>query len=315
MKYLYLLSFVLGLKMVQGQNRNMHYITNQVPLIVQPYTALPLGSIKPDGWLKKMLETQRDGLTGKLDSVYELVCGQNNGWLGGNGDSWERGPYWIDGLVPLAYILNDANLIAKAQKWIEWSLKTQRPDGYFDPYPFDEKTMKKINGTQQTMSEDWWPKMVMLKVMQQYYTATNDKRVLSFFDKYFKYQLITLPNKPLGKWTYWAEQRGGDNLQIVYWYYNITKEKYLLDLAEIIHRQTFDWTTKLSNNTIRRLNPYPELHCVNVAQEIKEPLIYYQRHPESKYMNAVKEGLLALKEVHGFVNGMYGGDENLHCSG
>lgn len=312
MKTFYTILFLLFLSATFAQNRNTHYITNQEPLIVQPYTALPLGTIQPKGWLKKMLETQRDGLTGKLDSIYAVVCGPNNAWLGGQGDTWERGPYWIDGLVPLAYILNDEKLKTKAQKWIEWSIKTQRPDGYFGPYPFDEKKMPKIKGTQQENSEDWWPKMVMLKVMQQYYTATKDKRVISFFDKYFKYQLATLPNSPLGKWTFWGEQRGGDNLQIVYWYYNLTKQPYLLELAELIHKQTFDWTTKFTNNTIRRLNPLPNLHCVNVAQGIKEPLIYYQQHPESKYIIAVKEGLLALKEVHGFVNGMFGGDEQLH---
>jgi DUF1680 family protein len=307
-----LFAFVISQSALWAQSRNTHYVTNQSPLIVQPYTALPLGTIQPKGWLKKMLETQRDGLTGKLDSVYALVCGKNNGWLGGTGDSWERGPYWIDGLVPLAYILNDAKLKAKAQEWIEWSLKNQRPDGYFGPYPFDENKMVKIMGTQQTMSEDWWPKMVMLKVFQQYYTATQDPRVLTFMDNYFKYQLKNLPSKPLGKYTFWAEQRGGDNLQIVYWLYNITGQSYLLELAELIHKQSFNWTLVLTNNSIRKLNPFPDLHCVNVAQGIKEPLIYYQQHPETKYMDAVKEGLSALKDVHGFVNGMYGGDERLH---
>ncbi len=307
-----ILTFITLSTTLKAQPRNTHYITNQSPLYAQPYTALPLGNIQPKGWLRKMLETQRDGLTGNLDSVYALVCGKNNGWLGGTGDSWERGPYWIDGLVPLAYILNDAKLKAKAQEWIEWSIKNQRPDGYFGPYPFDAKTMKPINGTQQTMSEDWWPKMVMLKALQQYYMATQDKRVVTLMDKYFRYQLKMLPTVPLGKYTFWAEQRGGDNLQIVYWLYNITKEKYLLDLAEIVHKQSFNWTTVLTNNTIRKLNPYPDLHCVNVAQGIKEPLIYYQQHPETQYSYAVKEGLSALKDVHGFVNGMYGGDEQLH---
>jgi hypothetical protein len=66
--------------------------------------------------LLKMLELQRDGTSGHLDSIYSLVCGDNNGWLGGTGDGWERGPYWIDGLVPLAYQLNDPVLKAKAQK-------------------------------------------------------------------------------------------------------------------------------------------------------------------------------------------------------
>ena len=36
------------------ENRNTLYITNQAPLVVQPYTALPLGTIKPKGFLLKM---------------------------------------------------------------------------------------------------------------------------------------------------------------------------------------------------------------------------------------------------------------------
>lgn len=293
------------------EKRNTHYITNQAPLIVQPYTALPLGAIKPRGMLLKMLEIQRDGLTGNLDSIYSIVCGDNNGWLGETGDGWERGPYWLDGLVPLAYLLNDSGLKAKAQKWIEWSIKNQRKDGYFGPQPMAEGYAK-IPGTQQGMRNDWWPKMVMLKVLQQYYMATQDERVIQLMANYFKYQLKMLPENELGYVTFWANRRGGDNLAIVYWLYNITKEKYLLELAEIIHEQTFNWTDIYSGNVIRTLNPLPDLHCVNVAQGLKEPIIYYQQQPEEKYLDAVKKGLSALKDCHGFVNGMYGGDEHLH---
>ena len=293
------------------EKRNSHYITNQEPLIVQPYTSLPLGAIKPKGMLLKMLELQRDGLTGNLDSIYSLVCGNTNGWLGGDGDGWERGPYWLDGLVPLAYILDDDLLKDKAQRWIEWCIQNQREDGYFGPKELSEG-YKYIPGTQQDQREDWWPKMVMLKVLQQYYMATQDQRVITLMDKYFKYQLKMLPNYPLKHWTYWAEQRGADNLAIVYWLYNITKKKYLLELAEIIHRQTYDWTSVFSGNVLRSLNPLPDLHCVNVAQGLKAPLIYYQQHKEPQYLEAVKLGLDALRDCHGFVNGMYGGDEQLH---
>ena len=293
------------------EKRNTFYVTNQAPLVAQPYSALPLGAIKPKGMLLKMLELQRDGASGHLDSIYSLVCGDNNGWLGGTGDGWERGPYWIDGLVPLAYQLNDPALKAKAQKWIEWSIKNQREDGYFGPKPLPEG-YKNIPGTQQDKREDWWPKMVMLKVFQQYYTATQDKRIIEALTKYFSYQLKTLPQYELGHWTFWGSQRGGDNLAVVYWLYNITKDKFLLDLAEIIHKQTFNWTEIYSGDVIRRLNPLPELHCVNVAQGLKEPVIYYQQHQEQKYLDAVKKGLSALKDTHGFVNGMYGADETMH---
>jgi uncharacterized protein len=306
-----LLLFNPGSLQSQTGLRNSHYITNQDPLIIQPYTPLPLKCIKPQGWLLTMLELQRDGLTGNLDSIYSVVCGPDNGWLGGKGDLWERGPYWIDGLVPLAFILDDEPLKTKVSQWIGWSIENQRENGYFGPYPLDENDPL-IPGTQQKNDEDWWPKMVMLKALQQYYTATGDERVLNLMDRYFRYQLEQLPLNPLGKWTFWAEKRGGDNLQIVYWLYNITGEKYLLDLAEIIHSQTYDWTTTYSDNSICNLNPFPHLHCVNIAQGLKAPVIYHQQYPGDRYLNAVKAGLKALRDCHGFVTGMFGGDENLH---
>jgi DUF1680 family protein len=291
--------------------RNRHYVTNQAPLLAQPYTALPLGAIEPQGMLLRMLEIQRDGLTGQMDKYYEVVCGDNNGWLGGTGDGWERGPYWLDGLTPLAYLLDDEALKAKVQKWVDWSIENQRNNGYFGPLDLPEG-YQKIPGTQQGMRDDWWPKMVMLKVLQQYYTATQDVRVIELMTRYFEYQLKTLPEKPLAFRTYWAGRRGGDNLQTVYWLYNITGDVFLLELGELIHKQTYDWTGLFTGNALRRANPYAYVHCVNLAQGLKEPVIYYQQSQDEKYAAAVKQGLTALKETHGYVTGMYGGDECLH---
>lgn len=63
--------------------------------------------------MQEQLVRMKNGMTGNLDQVYEKVMGPRNGWLGGDGDVWERGPYWIDGLLPLAYILNDQALIVR----------------------------------------------------------------------------------------------------------------------------------------------------------------------------------------------------------
>ncbi|MBD3265351.1 hypothetical protein GF373_01665 [bacterium] len=291
------------------EQRNDHYITNQAPLKAEPYAALPLGTIEPKGWLEEQLLRMKTGLTGHLDTAYPKVCGPRNGWLGGDGDGWERGPYWLDGLLPLAYILNDETLIEKTKPWIEWTLTHQQDSGYFGPIPFEEKP-KPEPGIQKTPRRDWWPKMVMLKVLQQYYTATKDERVIALMTNYFRYQLKELPDKPLGNWTFWGNRRGGENLMVVYWLYNITGDKFLLDLADLLFEQTFPWTEHfLEKQTLYRQK---SLHCVNLAMGLKQPVIYYQQHPEDKYIDAAKTAFRDIRRFHGQPQGMYGADELLH---
>ena len=249
-----------------------------------------------------------NGLTGNLDSVLSKVIGDRNGWLGGDGDGWERGPYWVDGLLPLAYLLDDKKLIEKTKPWIEWSLNNQQENGYFGPIPFETEPIKE-QGLQKGNRRDWWPHMVMLKVLKQYYMATNDKRVIELMTNYFKYQLKELPKTPLDHWTYWANRRGGDNLMIVYWLYNITKEPFLLELGEILFNQTHPWTDHFLKGTLIDHNSF---HCVNLAQGMKQPIIYYQKDSDEKYIKAVKKALSDLKKYHGQPQGMYGADEHLH---
>ncbi len=315
---------------------NANYLQNKAPLKAKPYLGLPLGAIQPKGWLLQQLELMKEGMTGNLDEIYTPVVGPRNGWLGGDGDGWERGPYWIDGLLPLAYILNDQTLKDKVQPWIEWTLNNQAENGYLGPKPFEQEPPEEP-GLQKSMRRDWWPKMVMLKILQQYYNATGDERVITALTKYFKYQLEELPNTPLDNWTFWADRRGGDNLMVVYWLYNITGDEFLLELGELITEQTFPWTTVFLNENTENITtspwyyykmktyPFDEneinalsvaqhggMHCVNFAQGFKQPLVYYQRHPEEKYLKAVKKAMHDIRKYHGQPQGMYGGDEGLH---
>lgn len=318
------------------ENPATNYRQNRAPLTEKPYLELPLGSIKPKAWLLEQLERMRSSMTGNLDKIYPEVMGSRNGWLGGDGDGWERGPYWIDGLLPLAYILDDDSLKAKVQPWIEWTLTHQQENGYLGPIPFEEEPAYEP-GLQRGMRQDWWPKMVMLKILQQYYEATGDERVITALTEYFKFQLEQLPETPLDHWTLWANRRGGDNLQVVYWLYNITGDEFLLELGELIAEQTFPWTHVFLNEESD--NPpnspwhyaqnqrYPfdsaeiealtvsqigSMHCVNFAQGLKQPIVYYQQQADEKYIAAVKKALQDMKKYHGQPQGMYGGDEPLH---
>ena len=313
-----------------------HYLTNRAPLVPTAYLELPLGSIKPESWLKDQLLRMATGLTGNLDEVYPEVVGQRNGWLGGDGDGWERGPYWIDGLVPLAYILDDEALKAKAKPWIEWTLNNQAESGYLGPIPFETEPEPEP-GLQRGRREDWWPKMVMLKVLQQCYQATGDERVITSLTKYFHFQLKELPNRPLDFMSFWANRRAGDNLLVVYWLYNITGDEKLLELGELIQSQTFPWQTIYTNpendfqyenihfyNTIKSypfdsaeiskitLSKVPGLHTVNVAQGLKQPAVYFQKSGNEVAILSIKKALHDLKTYHGQAQGMYGGDEPLH---
>lgn len=75
--------------------------------------------------------------------------------------------------------------------------------------------------------------------MLQYHNATKDKRVIDLMTRNFQYQLKELPVHKLDHWSRWEAQRGGDNLLVVYWLYNITGEKFLLDLLLQFRTQVY----------------------------------------------------------------------------
>ncbi len=157
-------------------------IKNKAPLAQNAFYMLPLGAVRPAGWLKSQLQIQANGLSGHLDETWADV-GSNSGWLGGTGESWERGPYFLDGLIPLAYLLDDDRLKAKAQKFVEWTLTHQASNGMIGP----------------SSNNDWWPRMVMLKALAQYQEATGDPRVIPVLSRYFAYQLAALPAAPFAR--------------------------------------------------------------------------------------------------------------------
>ena len=287
---------------------------------VEPvYTPLPLGAVKPEGWLRHQLQIMRDGTTGHLDEVYAKVK-HDNGWLGGKGDGWEETPYWLDGAVPLAYLLDDKALQNKVLRYINWTLDHQRPSGYFGPLTKAERENHiSIGVSNAGEGEDWWPKMVMLKVLQQYYTATNDTRVLSFMTRYFNYQLQALKTAPLGKWTEWATSRGAENVMIAQWLYSINKDEKLLELASLIEAQSFTWSKWLGNRSWvidaaaqQNDRHWMRRHGVNVAMGLKDPALNYQRTGDTAYLQDLRTGFSDLMHLHGLPMGIFSADEDLH---
>lgn len=289
--------------------------TPAVPVLKE----LPLGAIKPEGWLLHQLLLMRDGTTGHLDEVYAKVR-NDNGWLGGTGDGWEETPYWLDGAVPLAWLLDDKDLQQKVMRYINWTLDHQRPSGYFGPVTKAEREEgAAVTATACASGEDWWPKMIMLKVLQQYYTATEDPRVIPFMQKYFAYQLQALSACPLEKWTEWAKSRGSENIMIAQWLYGITRDDALLELASMLNTQSFPWGTWLGSRdwvihaaAYQNEENWMHRHGVNVGMGIKVPALDYQRTGNPEYLMQLKTGFNDLMTLHGLPMGIYSADEDLH---
>ena len=269
--------------------QNPNYANNRSPLQPLHFLKLPVGSIKPEGWLRKYLELQRDGLTGHLNEISAWLEKGNNAWLTNGGDhGWEEVPYWLKGYGNLAYTLGDENMINEAKTWIEAAINSQRPDGSFGPI--------NMKGDKPEL----WAQMIMLWCLQSYYEYTNDSRVLTLMTNFFKWELSLPDDKFLED--YWENSRGGDNLLSVYWLYNKTGESFLLELAEKIHRNTADWT---------RPSTLPNWHNVNVAQCFREPATYYMLDKDSALLAASYNVHHLIRRTFGQVpGGMFGSDEN-----
>lgn len=268
---------------------NNNYISNRTPLQPLHFIKLPVGNIKPRGWIEKTLLLQKEGLSGNLGEISAWLDKNNNAWLGTGTDyGWEEVPYWLKGYGNMAYILNDKKMIDETKTWLEAVFKSQREDGCFGPYI--EKNGK----------PDLWGNMIMIWCLQSYYEYSQDERVIDLMTKYFKWQLA-LPDEIFLK-DYWENSRGGDNLLSVYWLYNITGKEFLLELAEKTHRNTANW---------RQRSTLPNWHNVNIAQSFREPATYFVLSKDSADLTATYNVHHLIRNTFGQVpGGMFGADEN-----
>ena len=113
---------------------NDFYTVNRPLLVPGSFIKLPIGSIKPQGWLRKQLELQADGFHGHLPEISKYINKESNAWLSANGKGergWEEEPYWLKGFSNCGYILGNEYMIKESRIWIEGALNSQQPDGWF----------------------------------------------------------------------------------------------------------------------------------------------------------------------------------------
>jgi DUF1680 family protein len=271
-------------------------------LLPRALDPLPLGAIRPTGWLRHQLQIQAAGLSGHLDEFWPDVA--HSGWIGGGAEGWERGPYWLDGVVPLAFLLDDDRLQAKVRHWVEYILEHQRPDGWLGPL-LDERA-------RQGYAHDPWPVFIVLKALTQYQEATGEPRVIPALQRFLRRLQQALTVQPLRSW---ARFRWADLVLSIHWLYERTGEEWLLELAATAHEQGFDWRHHFEHFSIWSKVQRPEIdlstHVVNNAMAIKAPGVWYRQSGDPADRAAAGQIIATLDRFHGQATGVFSGDEHL----
>jgi hypothetical protein len=265
------------------------------------FRPLPLGSVLPQGWLLRQLRQQADGLSGHLDEFWPDV--NKSQWFGGPAEGWERAPYWLDGAIPLAWILDDKPLKERIKGYIDHIVKSQRPDGWYAPYPIDASAKP----------YDLWAMLLANKAFVQYHEATGDARVLEAVLRNLKAVLAALDRTPLFGW---GRFRWFEGLIPAYYAYEKTGEAWLLDLARKLQAQGFDYRTFYGGEDVTVPTPRRGLwkwdkHVVNTGMAPKAYALTWRltrRDDERAFPAKILE---VLDRRHGLVTGMFTGDECL----
>jgi len=260
-----------------------------------------LGAVTPDGWLRRQLRIQADGLSGHLDEFWTDI--KDSKWFGGNGRGWERAPYWLDGAIPLAWLLDDKPLKSRINGYMKTIVAKQRDDGWYSPFPADASAKK----------YDLWAILLANKVLVQYHEATGDEKILKAVMRNLKATDKVIDKIPLFNW---GKFRWFEGLIPVYYAYEKTGEPWLLDLGKKLRTQGYDYMEfyngeEVTVPTKRRGRWTWNKHVVNTSMALKAYALSWRLTRKQSDLDFPAKMLEILDRHHGQAGGLYSGDECL----
>ena len=252
--------------------------------------------IKPAGWVKRQLEIQAQGLAGNLDKVWPDV--RDSAWIGGQREGWERVPYWLDGFIPLAYLLENEDMIARAKKYIDAILAEQKPDGWICPCSEEKRG-----------SYDTWAVQLISKVLVVYYECSGDERIPPVVYRILKNYYELLQNGTVALFE-WGKARWFETFIAISFIDGIYHEPWLKDLAKILKAQGANYHDFIELWK-RPLNHWKlETHIVNIVMMLKSEAVSCDLL-DAPYTDQAESLRGILDQYNGTVYGSFTGDECL----
>ena len=209
---------------------------------------LPLGAIRPTGWLKDEMLHMCD-LQKKLGALQGLI--KNGEWTQG-----ESLPRYARGLTLLAAALDDKNL-------------KERMTGFFQPI-FNSANEGGDIGPKDVRTQT--PKIEAIKAVLSYYEYTGSDRALAFLKKYFKNQFNTYDVMPC-----WYDSRARllEEIPALEALYRETDLEWLQDLGEKLRDSSNDWFRLADKFTYKR--PTHRYISMKAIKRMQKTVAVYER--------------------------------------
>lgn len=251
--------------------------------------------IKAEGWMKEVLTTQRNGLTGHIQ-----VAGapfDKEGW--GDAaqkkmDRWEdfeQTGYWADGALRCGYFINDQELVRRVKEWVDFQIDHPKEDGFIGPD-----------------LHNLWPHVVFFRVIMAEYSRNPSPRIVKALSNHYKNaaRSQTLIKTGGPEWDF--NERTMLHIEMLCWLYQQTNDSFFIDKAEDTYKI---FCSRKSPFTMQAFlsDEVPVVHSVSSFETLKIPVILYISTGKKEYLDAAIHGIQKVYKYHGLADGIPSGNE------
>ncbi|KXN85013.1 hypothetical protein AN958_11858 [Leucoagaricus sp. SymC.cos] len=276
------------------------------------------GAIKPAGWALDQAQIQADGLAGHLRDFDSYVNGSI--WVEGGSIEYsemhEAAPYWFNGMVSLAFQLDDRRLIGQVRDFLDWTLDHQGSDGWLGPEPFVSNA---------TILRLIWPCYLILLSLIQYAEAdpTQTTRILDSMHKFVDLvHTIWMTNQQgepsMGFQFDYQFVRWEELVYALQWLYDHDprgKEEALLETMQLVRDTGFSWKNDWFTDAIfpktAVTNLNMQTHGVNTAEALKSEALAWRFTGDPTDVQSTFDRIDMLYKFHGRASGTFSADEHI----